>query len=266
MTAVTAESIQQIPNLISFWDFQEPAGKPRVAKGPHPYALQEMAGPIVRVDGGLFGPHAAFLRPKQWLSASRKDCPALNIHGPQAQVSVVAWFKRYRKPEIQCEFLAGIWDESRAKRQYGLFLDLRMRGGADQIAGHVSGLGGPTPGNRWCMDAAIAYSEVPYFEHWHCGGFTYDGQFTKAYHNGWLDENGKLNPYEYKLGIFDAGDVGGDFTVGAVDRLGSIGNWFTGLIGGVAVFDRALSDAEMDRLASVLPARPRKDAISDPLK
>lgn len=266
MTALTSDSILQIPNLISFWDFQEPTGQPRVAKGAHPYVLREMAGAIERVDGGLFGPHAAFLRPKQWLSARRQDCPALNIHGPKAQVSVVAWFKRYRKPEIECEFLAGIWDETRAKRQYGLFLDLRIHNSADQIAGHVSGLGGPSPGNRWCMDAAITYSDVTYFEPWYCGGFTYDGEFTKAYHNGLLDVRDKLNPYPYKLGIYNAGDVGGDFTVGAVDRLGSIGNWFTGIIGGIAVFDRTLRDDEMDHLASILPVRLKKDFASDPLK
>lgn len=263
---ITSETIQQIPGLISFWDFQEPSGTPRRAKGAHPYELREMDGAVERINGGLFGPYAAFLRPRQWFSIARKDCPALNLHGRDAQLSVVVWFKRYRKPEIQCEFLAGIWDETRAKRQYGLFLDLRIHNSADQIAGHVSGLGGPTPGNRWCMDAAIGYNDVGYFEHWYCGAFTYDGAFTKTYHNGILDVRENLNPYPYSLGIFDAGEEGGDFTVGAVDRLGSIGNWFTGIIAGVAVFNRALDAAEMDTLASVLPLRQKIDPTADPRK
>ena len=57
------------------------------------------------------------------------------------------------------------------------------------------------------------------------------------------------NPYEYPGGLLDGGENGSDFTVGAVHRSGEMGNWYVGLIGGLAVFNRALSDEEMAYLA-----------------
>jgi hypothetical protein len=50
------------------------------------------------------------------------------------------------------------------------------------------------------------------------------------------------------LGLFDGGEDGSDFTVGAVHRLGEMGNNFVGQIGGIAVFDRALSDDEFQTI------------------
>lgn len=44
------------------------------------------------------------------------------------------------------------------------------------------------------------------------------------------------------------GNNGSDFTVGAVLLKTGMGNFFKGLIGGLAVFDRALSEAEIERL------------------
>lgn len=251
MSAENSSRIQELPGLVSFWDFQEPPGTPRLAVGAGAYALAEMAGPVERVGGGLFGPHAAFLRAGQWLSIPRRDCPRLDLHGPRAQVSVVAWIRRHRKAAIECEFVAGIWNESRARRQYGLFLDLRLDGSADQVGGHVSGTGGPSPGSRWCLEASIGAHPVDYFDRWHCVGFTYDGTAARSYLDGEMDAREGRNPYPYPHGLFDAGPEGGDFTVGAVDRLGEVGNHFTGVLAGLAVFDRALSGKEMAVAAEV---------------
>jgi hypothetical protein len=109
------------------------------------------------------------------------------------------------------------------------------------------------------MDAAIGATPAP-FDRWQCVTITYDAHHARAYLNGALDAHGDRNPYCHPHGIHDAGPAGGDFTVGAVirpDRVemspagaradhGSVqANCFRGLLGGLAVFDRALSDAEL---------------------
>jgi hypothetical protein len=244
-----AKSVLSTPNLISFWDFQEEAGKEREAKGPYPYRLSEMNGPISRVDEGVFGQHAMLLDFGQWLRISRSDCPALNLHGPNAQVTVAAWIKWDQTDFIRCEAIAGMWDETRLKRQYCLFINLRIWDSAEQVCGHVSSVGGPTEGYMYCMDAAIGQTRIiPNV--WQFVAFTYDGAHAKAYLNGRLDVRDTFNPYHYEGGLFDGGLDGADFTVGAVDRSGEPGNFFTGVLGGLAVYNRALSDEELRKLAA----------------
>lgn len=95
--------IVDLHGLLSFWDFQEPSGKPRISQGPHSYALREANCPVARVtpaEGAPFGLHAAELQRGQYFFISRADCPALDLHGPDAQVTVVAWLQRYRKREV----------------------------------------------------------------------------------------------------------------------------------------------------------------------
>lgn len=238
-----------VPGLVSFWDFQQPAGEARLSQGPYRYALHEQAGPVQRIEGGIFGSYAARLGPGQWLSAPRAAVPALNLHGPQAQVTVVAWLKREQKSNPkECEAVAGMWLETGKCRQYCLFLNLRIFDSADQVCGHVSAIGGPTPGHPWCMDASIGQTPVP-FDQWQCAAFTYDGQFARSYLNGRLDPRRDRNPYPYPGGLFAAGADGADFTVGAVHRSGQMGNFFQGALGGLAVFSRALNAQEMETLA-----------------
>lgn len=236
------------PGLITFWDFQEKAGEPRVGRGRHAYVLEEMAGGVRRLEEGVFGPYAASLGPGQWFRAARGSCPSLNLHGAQAQATVIAWLKREKKVLVpgQCEAVAGMWNETRARRQYCLFLNLRIFDSAEQVCGHISGVGGPTPGQRWCMDASIGATPVPIGQ-WCCAGFTYDGRVAKSYLDGRLDAREGRNPYVYELGLFDGGADGADFTVGAVDRGGEMGNWYQGAIGGLAVFNRVLREDEMEK-------------------
>jgi hypothetical protein len=248
-----------VPNLLSFWDFQEDAGEARVARGAYPYRLEEREGTIRRVAGGVFGSYAALFPGTAYLAISRPECPALNIHGSRAQVTVVAWLQRRAAPRHGCEAVAGIWNEY-DRRQYCLFLNIGFDGHADQVAGHVSSIGGPTPGCLYCEDVAIGESTVPLNE-WQCCAFTYDGQAIRSYLNGKLDDGGNRNPYPYPGGIFDAGESGGDFTVGAVLRPNKLegatlerpdsGNWFYGLLGGLAIYDRALTPEELSALAKV---------------
>lgn len=248
--------MEELPGLVAFWDFQEPSGQSRRARGPHGYELQEMAGPVQRVEGGVCGPYAAELAVGQWMGICRGDCPALDIHGPDSQISLFAWLKRRRKPHIECEAVAGMWDETRRKRQYALFLDLRIRGSADQACGHVSGIGGPTPGHRYCMDAAIGQTGVACTDTWELVGFTYDGKNARLYRNGCLDARPGHNPYPYPGGLFDGGADGADFTVGAVHRGGEMGNWFTGFLGGLLVCSSVLSPQTVRALAdATIPGR-----------
>lgn len=234
------------PHLISFWDFQEPPGEDRVARGLYPYKLIEAGGPVERVEDGVWGKYSARMTPGKWFYIPRSQCPALDIHGPAAQLTLLAWIKREPKTVQagECQAVAGIWNESRKQRQYCLFIDLRIHDSQDQACGHVSSIGGPTPGYQYCMDAAIGKTPLGLGE-WHYLAFTYDSESAKIFLDGELDARERMNPYLYKGGLFDAGPQGADFTVGAVDRSGVTGNWFTGLIGGLAVFDRALSAAEI---------------------
>lgn len=244
------EMIIKLPGLISFWDFQESAGMQRKAKGPYCYDLTEMGGTIKRVADGFFGPFSAHMEQGKWFNIFRKDCPALNLRGKNAQVSVVAWVKREVKDNNECEAIAGMWNETQKQRQYCLFLNLGIWDSAQQVCGHISSMGGPTSGFQYCMDASIGNTPVP-FGSWQCIAFTYDGYLAKSYLNGELDTRETYNPYAYDSGLFDGGEDGSDFTVGAVHRNGEFGNWYTGLLGGLAVFNRALTEEEMREIGNI---------------
>jgi hypothetical protein len=198
----------EVRGLISFWDFQEEPGQARVARLGDPYRLQEVGGPVERADGGIFGPYAAkFTRESAGsLVIPRAQCPSLNLHGPNARVTLIAWIKRAPTPPREaglCQAVAGMWNEH-AKRQYCLFLNLRIHESAEQVGAHISSVGGATPGFKYCMDAAIGATPVPP-DTWQCVAITYDGAFARAYLNGRLDRRGDRNPYRYEGGIFDGG-------------------------------------------------------------
>jgi hypothetical protein len=247
----------KIDGLISFWDFQEAPGQDRIAQGEYSYALQERRGEVPRVQDGVFGKYSALFDGTRYFEIPRAACPALNLHGPDAQVSVVTWLKRRAAKPHGCEAVAGMWNEYGA-RQYCLFLNLGIDYGRDQVGGHISNLGGPTPGDPFCLDAGIGSTPVP-LDVWQCCAFTYDGQYIRAYLNGKFDPRGARNPYHYPSGIFDGGKDGSNFTVGAVARpedvnapwpdVPFIGNWFYGLLGGLAVYNRALSDEDIKQLS-----------------
>lgn len=232
--------LNSLDNLVVGWDFR--SDDPLQAVAGEPYRLAAINGPIQQTPDGLY------LERGQWMRIRRADCPALNIHGRGAQVTVVAHLQRQPQPETyDCETIAGVWDESRKKRQYCLFLDLPIWDSGDQVGGHVSSHGGPTPGYKYCMDAAIGQTQIG-FEAWHTVGFTYDGEAARAYLDGMLDEREGRNPFPYPEGLYNGGADGADFTVGAVSRSGEPGNFFHGILGALAVFRRALSPDEMAQL------------------
>lgn len=259
--------------LVSFWSFQEAPGEIKRASGAGAYILQERGGsvPIVNDAGGPFGPRALAFGAGPWLEIPRADCPLLDLHGPAAEVSVVAWIKRTRPAPDQagmCQAVAGFWNEH-GLRQYCLFLNLRIHDSAEQVGAHISATGGPSPGQPYCMEAAIGATPVP-FETWQCVAITYDSRQACSYLDGRLDTRGERNPYLCPGGIFDGGPHGADFTVGAVARPADVhmvdgrpveighvqSNPFHGLLGGLAVYRRALSATEIQDLASFPADRP----------
>jgi hypothetical protein len=111
-----------LPGLAAFWPLDEVVGSPRRARGGGP-AVNEAAGPVASVEGGVFGSRVLKLRHGQWLEAPRTSLGALDIHGPDAEVTLVAWFRRDHAGHWQA--VAGVWDESLDRRQYCLFATFR---------------------------------------------------------------------------------------------------------------------------------------------
>ncbi|MCA8986798.1 MAG: hypothetical protein KDA78_04110 [Planctomycetaceae bacterium] len=276
-------------DLVAFWTFSEEAGQPRVSLGTkqkHP--LKEVGGPIARVKGGPFSGYAADLNGKQYFSIPYAETGDLNIGGPDAQVSMFAAVRIVNLK--QSRTIAGMWSEGKGAnddtgtRQYSLLMNMPTYGGPNKLVPHISAEGGVTrraDGSAfpWCADYAATAHEVP-TEKWCTLGFTYDGQYIRAYINGVLDvmdldpvkhkrtdpyfteegPDGKdrgMNPYYHGRGIFRYDPLkhaktkigGADFTVGARYAVGSmLGEATIGKFGGLAVFNRALADEEMERL------------------
>ena len=237
--------LNTINSLICYWDFS--GEYPLVSKGPHQYKLQEGNGEVKILHEGPVSGHSAKFEEGQYLYIPRTECPALNICGKNAQVTILAWIKRDKKSYIQCEAIAGMWNETEKKRQYCMFLNLRLFDSADQVCGHISSVGGPTKGEKWCIDASKGQKSVPYNE-WQFIGFTYNGEEIISYLNGRPDYRANHSPYHYTEGVFETGTGGSDFTVAAVHRLGEMGNNFVGLISGLAIYNSALTKQEIYRI------------------
>lgn len=253
-----------VPGLLTFWDFQEPAGTPRRGKGAHAADLLESRGEIMRAEGGIFGPWSARIDSGKFFSVPRGKLGPLDIHGKAAQVTLAAWVKRESNRYWQS--IAGVWDETHKKRQYMLFLNARSRTDhrimqrvecRDLVHGHISSVGGPTPGEEFCITYASSHTPVS-FDQWHLLVLSYDGRKIRVHLDGRLDAETGFNPFPYEEGIFDGGGDGAPFTVGANHVAGiENNNPFTGWIGGVAVWDRALADEEIAALAAA--TLPKKD-------
>ena len=255
-------------------------------KEKHP--MKEVGGPIARVEGGPFSGYAADLNGKQYFSIPYAETGDLNISGPEAQVSMFAVvrivnLKQSRTIAGMWSEGKGANDDT-GTRQYAMLMNMPTYGGPNKLTPHISSEGGVTrraDGSAfpWCADYAATAHEVP-TEEWCTLGFTYDGKYIRAYINGVLDKmeldpvkhkrtdpyftkeglDGKdrgMNPYYHGRGIFRldpekhaSTKIGGaDFTVGARYAVGSmLGEATIGKFGGLAVFNRAISEAEMMKL------------------
>jgi hypothetical protein len=250
--------IKEKEGLVALWDFDEQDGTPRLAIGEADFPLQEMNGPVMRVEEGPLSGYSAEFKNDVYLSLPNSATGALNISGKNQGITVMAWVKW----EGKTGFVGGMWNEytDGGKRQYGLFVDLPHYNGADQVCGHISYSGGPTPPFPYSCDYSASLQKLEKGK-WHFIAFNYDGKYIKSYLDGIFEERepeqikntvgfeglpGGLvhskNPYYFPDGI---GENGSDFTVGAVVLSRGMGNHFNGLIGGLAIFNRVLEDQEI---------------------
>lgn len=241
----------RIPGCLAFWDFN----RTLCSGGENAFELREICGAWEWVNDGVFGPSALRIHPGGGFRIPRKSLGPLNIHGPGGEVTVCAWIKRESESDWQA--LAGVWDETRSKRQYALFLNARSRTLKDtgtrvpcrnRIHGHVSDVGTATPGDVCCVTYATGASEVP-LGAWQFVAMSHRPGVTRVYVNGKLDFCGESNPFPGPASIFDGGDDGADFTVGINAVRGQWSNPFGGILGGLAVYRRALDETEIARLA-----------------
>lgn len=260
MNGTAERLLRDDPALVAFWGFAH--GNLRPTAGATAATLDVFGTAPAVAPEGVFGESSLDLDGRGMLFVPRIRAGRLIIGGPAARLSVVAWVKRRPNPERpkQCQAIAGVWNEH-GLRQYCLFLNLQIFDSSEQVAAHVSASGGATPGYKYCMEAAIGATPVEYGA-WHTIGMTYDGREARAYLDGALDLRRARNPLPSDGGLYDPSAGGADFTVGAVrkpvrvaeDRteVGSeIGNFYHGLLGGLAVFDRSLTSREMAALSAL---------------
>ena len=272
------------PSPLVLWKFQEPTGTPRISSGLYHYSLIDgnTSNPIETVtvpSGAPFGPFAASFTSLSYnnsarLFAARDAAPAITkgIAGPDATVTIMAWVS-LPVGKIAEGLVAGVWDEygveggKTGARAYALFLNLAKcspsNGSAylGGLAAHISPVGGPTPGDKFCSTAACDPRHLASSPSWHCLANTYDGKDIRAFVNGTFVVNAARNPFPLAGGIFDPtklpGRIGAEFGVGA-NRVNSTDNapyhWsntFTGLLGGIAVWDTALSQDDVASACSL---------------
>lgn len=264
-TSQESEKITQIietDGLIALWDFSEQPGELRKARGAAEFPLLEMKGPVERATEGPLSGFSAFLKDSSYFSIPYSETGLLNIHGRDQGVTVMGWVNW----EGKTGFVGGMWNEytDGGKRQYGLFVHLPHYNGAEQVCGHISRTGKPTPPFPYSSDYSASKQTLRKGT-WHFVAFTYDGKEIRSYLDGefearepelirntagfeGLPEEGIVeskNPYFFPDGM---GDNGSDFTVGAVVLKRGLGNFFEGKIGGLAVFDRALQSDEIGEI------------------
>jgi hypothetical protein len=253
------QKLKTTQGLVAFWDFKEKEGHARKAWGMGKFQLKELNGTLPRISEGPLSGYSAQFGNNAYLCLSNHQTGKLNIFGKDRGITVIAWVKWTGE---QTGFVAGMWNEYQdgGKRQYGLFVSLPHYNGKNQVCGHISQTGRPTPQFPYSIDYSASKQEVA-ANQWVCIAFTYDGTEIKSYMNGIFEardpeliNNTKgfdgypygltqsKNPYYFPYGM---GNNGSDFTVGAVLLKKGMGNFFKGQIGGLAVFNRALTAAEL---------------------
>lgn len=255
------EKVLTTKGNIALWDFAENSHG-YMSKGAIAAFLKSDtdAATPQHVDEGPLSGKSVLFDGDDFLYLPYAETGLLNVKSNA--VTVIAWVKW---TAAQTGFVAGMWNEyaDGGKRQYGLFASLPYYNGANQVCGHISQTGRPTPPFPYSIDYSASKQQIPP-DVWTCIAFTYDGKNIRSYLNGEFQKrapelidhttgfegypNGitqSKNPYYFPDGI---GDNGSDFTVGAVLLKRGMGNFFKGQIGGIAVFDRALSSRELRRL------------------
>lgn len=236
--------------------------------------------------GAPFGPQSASLTQEQMLNIreTQKRAPLLNIHGDNATLSVVAWVKP-GEMEHKAGFghVVGIWSEPIDARTYVLFAPGSSRGGWNHLDAEVSRTGlTMQPACRWSTSYALGEANVT-TQAWHMLAMTFDGKSIRAFVNGTLDYrpphrlhpvgdvcsetwqnpapvstwSNRTEPGTWGPGGDPKGNIT-DFTIGGqretpcpdgVPCAGGLAHGWYGLLGGLAVYDRALSSEELLSMA-----------------
>ena len=254
--------IRSTRGLVALWDFKEEEGQKRNAYGKDSFSLNEMDGTLARINDGPLSGISAKFDGKSYLSLANSETGNLNIYGKKQGITVIAWVKWTGE---QTGFVGGMWNEYKdgGKRQYGLFVSLPHYNGKNQVCGHISQTGKPTPPFPYSIDYSASGQVVPPNK-WVCVAFTYDGKYIKSFLNGILEKreaeliNNTKGFEGYPKGLIQSknpyyfpyymGNNGSDFTVGAVLLKNGMGNCFKGQIGGLAVFNRPLREKELKQL------------------
>lgn len=239
--------------LVAFWDFTESAA-PYVSKqGTFSGSLaQGGAGTVTSVEDGPFGGGILLDGSTGYLTIPAANVGTLNVANSGDAVTVLAWVSR---TDLDQGFIGGLWDEANSRRNFGLFLDLATYGGDDQVCGHISDHGGVTPGYTFNRDYSASARKIGSTGGYRFVAFTYDGAQAISYLDGladsrptFTDTNAQTyakNPYAFTAGLNHSATIA-DFTVGANLVSGpAIGNMLAGRIGGLVVYSRALSAAEV---------------------
>ena len=280
-----------LPLALALWTLQEPTGVARVSSGIYAYKLIDgnTSNAIKRVaaNNAPFGEYAASFSALNYNNSARLYSPrdeafeiTEGISGPNATVTLVSWISLSQSNKNGGAIVAGVWDEygivggSTGARAYALFLNLAicqqpLNGSlfAGGVVAHISPVGGPTPPGKFCTTAACDPRKLE-SNSWHCIANTYDGNEIRAYVNGTFINNSFRNPFHLEGGIFDpkstnasgnGGRIGAEFGVGA-NRVNStdIGqngyrwaNTYEGLLGGIAVWNTSLSQADIIRACAL---------------
>jgi hypothetical protein len=138
------DNIKSTKGMVALWKFDEQPGQARTAIGEGDFPLQEANVKIERISEGPVSGYSIKLAGSNYLSLANDKTGNLNIYGDEGVVTVMAWVKWTGE---QTGFVGGMWNEYQegGKRQYGLFVSLPYYNGRDQVCGHISKTGKPTP-------------------------------------------------------------------------------------------------------------------------
>lgn len=240
--------------LVAHWDFAQSAPPFTTKAGVAPFPLAQGTGSTVtKVADGPLGNAIELDGTTDYLIIPAANVGALDAAQAGDQVTVAAWVKR---TDANQGYIAGLWNEGQELRNYGLFLDLDTYGGNNQVCGHISYDGGPTAGYPYSRDYSASARELRTdgTEQWRFVAMTYDGAAIRSYLDGQMDSRPTFtdnlgntyskNPYPYTLGLNHI-DAPCDFTVGGNLVGSTIQNLVAGRIGGLWVYNRALSSGEL---------------------
>ncbi|WP_297338195.1 LamG-like jellyroll fold domain-containing protein [Algoriphagus sp.] len=238
-------------NLVALWDFDKPIQKGWNSSISKNHFLAFGGMPVDQVFDSDLKRKVADFKDSTWLKLPRENLGELNIFGKDAKLTVMALVNK--RSEKTWQAIAGVWDESRSKRQYYMFLNASSKTHQDEMKrypsqgrlhGHISALGGKTPGEVAWISYASSKESIPE-KTWVWISMTYDGKEIKVYVNGKLDKDPLTNPFNYEAGIYDGGVDGADFTVGANSVANRMTNQFIGRMAYLAVFKKDLTGKEI---------------------